>query len=159
MCTLAACGDGASSATNGAISGSVSSSVSAPVTGSVSSSASGSAVAGRTETPDEAIEGPTLLVLGDSISAAYGIQREQGWVYLLQSYLRSNELPLNVVNASISGETTGGGLARLPQSLSEHEPALVIIELGGQRRSARLPGSEHQGEPRAAGEPVQRQRR
>ena len=74
---------------------------------------------------------PKLLVLGDSISAAYGIQREQGWVELLQQHVQTEELPLLIVNASISGETTGGGLARLPQALSDHEPTVVVIELGG----------------------------
>ena len=69
--------------------------------------------------------------MGDSISAAYGIQREQGWVYLLQQRLQEIESPWQVVNASISGETTGGGLARLPQALDAHQPSLIIIELGG----------------------------
>lgn len=77
-------------------------------------------------------EGPaTVLVLGDSISAAYGIQREKGWVSLLQQYVRSIDEEFTVVNASISGETTGGGLARFAQSLAEHQPQVTIIELGG----------------------------
>ena len=71
----------------------------------------------------------TVLVLGDSISAAYGIQREQGWVALLAERLAPHGH--SVVNASISGETTGGGLARLPGALAEHNPDVVIIELGG----------------------------
>jgi acyl-CoA thioesterase-1 len=74
---------------------------------------------------------PTILVMGDSISAAYGIQREEGWVALLEERLRQLNSPWQVVNASISGETTGGGLARLPQAMNTHDPALVIIELGG----------------------------
>jgi len=69
----------------------------------------------------------TVLVFGDSISAGYGIQREQGWVALLAARLPEWQ----VVNASVSGETTGGGLARLPEALARHEPDLVIIELGG----------------------------
>lgn len=73
----------------------------------------------------------TVLVLGDSISAAYGIQREQGWVQLLQERLDGMDPGYRVVNASISGDTTGGGLARLPTALATHDPALVIIELGG----------------------------
>ncbi len=73
----------------------------------------------------------TVLVLGDSISAAYGIQREQGWVHLLQERLADIDPIYLVVNASISGETTGGGLARLPAVLESHDPAVVIIELGG----------------------------
>jgi len=68
-----------------------------------------------------------VLVLGDSISAAYGIAREQGWV----SRLRDRLADWQVINASISGETTGGGLARLPDALAEHQPEVVIIELGG----------------------------
>ncbi len=73
----------------------------------------------------------TVLVLGDSISAAYGIQREQGWVHLLGERLAGIDPVYQVVNASISGETTGGGLARLPAVLATHDPAVVIIELGG----------------------------
>ena len=73
----------------------------------------------------------TVLVLGDSISAAYGIQREQGWVQLLEERLANIDPGYRVVNASISGDTTGGGLARLPAALETHDPALVIIELGG----------------------------
>lgn len=73
----------------------------------------------------------TVLVLGDSISAAYGIQREQGWVQLLGDRLANIDPGYRVVNASISGDTTGGGLARLPAALETHDPALVIIELGG----------------------------
>jgi acyl-CoA thioesterase-1 len=73
----------------------------------------------------------TLLVLGDSISAAYGMSLEQGWVSQLADELRSAGEPWMVVNASISGETTAGGLRRLPALLEEHRPALVIIELGG----------------------------
>ncbi|MFU8815274.1 MAG: arylesterase [Pseudomonadales bacterium] len=75
--------------------------------------------------------GPTILVLGDSISAGYGIQREQTWVSLLEARLASDPEPWRVVNASISGETTGGGLARLPGALEAHDPDVVIIELGG----------------------------
>ena len=73
----------------------------------------------------------TVLVLGDSISAAYGIQRELGWVQLLEQRLSNIDPGYRVVNASISGDTTGGGLARLPAALENHDPALVIIELGG----------------------------
>ncbi len=72
-----------------------------------------------------------IVVMGDSISAAYGIQREQGWVHLLDQRLRTEEAAWQVANASVSGETTGGGLARLPGVLDELHPQLVIIELGG----------------------------
>ena len=74
---------------------------------------------------------PTLLVLGDSISAAYGIQREAGWVQRLEQRLSEREPGWKVVNASVSGETTGGGLARLPAALEAHDPDVVVIELGG----------------------------
>ena len=80
---------------------------------------------------DAPTDGKTVLVVGDSISAAYGLQTENGelgWVDLLAERLRPDH---RVVNASISGDTTGGGLARLPKTLAVHEPDIVIIELGG----------------------------
>jgi|TARA_B110000037_G_scaffold88933_1_gene105348 acyl-CoA thioesterase-1 len=73
----------------------------------------------------------TLLVYGDSLSAFYGIEQEQGWVNLLKSKLRSEKLPVDVVNGSVSGETTTGGLARLPAMLDSYQPELLILELGG----------------------------
>lgn len=76
-------------------------------------------------------EAPRILVLGDSISAAYGMELEQGWVHLLQQRLQLEGYPHRVVNASISGETTAGGLARLPELLQTHAPDVVILELGG----------------------------
>jgi acyl-CoA thioesterase-1 len=76
-------------------------------------------------------DGPAILVLGDSLSAAYGMRVEQGWVSLLQERMRSSGYGYRVVNASASGETTGGALARLPRALEKHRPAVVIIELGG----------------------------
>lgn len=78
-----------------------------------------------------AVQAATILIFGDSISAAYGIQREQGWVALLERRLANQGPQFRVVNASMSGETTGGGLARLPRALEEHDPDLLIIELGG----------------------------
>ena len=72
-----------------------------------------------------------LLVLGDSLSAAYGMPRSQGWVSLLERRLEESRRPWRVVNASISGDTTGQGLKRLPQLLSLYAPQCVIIELGG----------------------------
>ncbi|MCY3640130.1 MAG: arylesterase [Gammaproteobacteria bacterium] len=78
-----------------------------------------------------AVQAATILIFGDSISAAYGIQREQGWVALLERRLANQGPQFRVVNASMSGETTGGGLARLPKALEEHDPDLLIIELGG----------------------------
>jgi acyl-CoA thioesterase I len=77
------------------------------------------------------IEAKTILVIGDSISAGYGIQRDQGWVALLESRVAALQPPHKVVNASISGDTTGGALARLPRTLEIHKPDVVIIELGG----------------------------
>jgi acyl-CoA thioesterase-1 len=72
----------------------------------------------------------TILVLGDSISAAYGMSLDKGWVALMAAQLAKEHPQYAVVNASISGETTAGGLRRLPQLLEQHEPRLVIIELG-----------------------------
>lgn len=79
---------------------------------------------------------PVLLVLGDSLSAEYGLQRGAGWVGLLADRLRSSTPQWNgpqysVVNASISGDTTSGGRTRLPTLLKQHRPAVVVIELGG----------------------------
>ena len=76
-------------------------------------------------------ENLTLLIYGDSLSASYGIDQEQGWVNLLKSKLLSEEWPVDVVNGSVSGETTTGGLARLPAMLDSYQPALLILELGG----------------------------
>ena len=73
----------------------------------------------------------TIVVLGDSLSAGYGIKVEQGWVRLLEQRLASEGYGYRVVNASVSGETTQGGLARLPRALETHKPAIVIVELGG----------------------------
>jgi acyl-CoA thioesterase-1 len=74
---------------------------------------------------------PTLLVVGDSLSAEYGIARGRGWVALLQQKLQADKFQWQVINASISGDTTAGGLARLPALLKQHQPQLVVIELGG----------------------------
>ena len=74
---------------------------------------------------------PAILVLGDSISAGYGLANGEGWVALLQARLRTQGYGHRVVNASVSGETTTGGLARLPRALALHRPAIVVIELGG----------------------------
>lgn len=71
------------------------------------------------------------LVVGDSISAAFGLDTTQGWVALLQKRLDQQGKRIQVVNASISGDSSAGGLARLPALLAEHRPALVMIELGG----------------------------
>jgi acyl-CoA thioesterase I len=72
----------------------------------------------------------SILVLGDSLSAAYGIKPAQGWVALLQKRLQDQGYGQRVVNASVSGETSSGGLQRLPRALQLHKPGIVIIELG-----------------------------
>ncbi len=72
----------------------------------------------------------TILVVGDSLSAAHGIPTDQGWVSLLEQRLKRRGFETPVVNASISGDATSGGLARLPAALEVHDPDLVIIELG-----------------------------
>ena len=75
--------------------------------------------------------GGPILVLGDSLSAEYGLKRGTGWVALLEKRLEQEGHRLAVVNASISGDTTAGGLSRLPALLAQHQPQLVVIELGG----------------------------
>lgn len=73
---------------------------------------------------------PVILVFGDSLSAGYGLKTSQAWPSLLQQRLDNNKQNWHVVNASISGETSVGGLARLPPALAQHKPAIVILELG-----------------------------
>ncbi len=73
----------------------------------------------------------TILVLGDSLSAAYGINIDYGWVSLLQNRLTQEKQPYRVINASISGDTSIGGLNRLPLLLNQYQPEIVIVELGG----------------------------
>ena len=85
-------------------------------------------------------EAPVILVFGDSISAGYGLPHvEQGWVELLKTRLKAQGYGYQVVNASVSGETTAGGLARLPRALELHHPGIVIIELGGNDGLRALP--------------------
>ena len=74
---------------------------------------------------------PAILIVGDSLSAGYGLEPGESWVTLLQNRLSSEGYEHTVVNASISGDTTGGGLRRLPRALDIHRPGIVIIELGG----------------------------
>ena len=82
---------------------------------------------------------PVILVLGDSLSAGYGLDAQTGWVALLQRRLDSEAYDYRVVNASVSGDTTSGGLARLPPALDRHKPAIVLIELGGNDGLRALP--------------------
>jgi len=85
-------------------------------------------------------EAPVILVFGDSISAGYGLAHvEQGWVELLKTRLSALGYGYQVVNASVSGETTAGGLARLPRALELHHPKIVILELGGNDGLRALP--------------------
>ena len=85
-------------------------------------------------------ETPVILVFGDSISAGYGLAHvEQGWVELLKTRLKALGYGYEVVNASVSGETTAGGLARLPRALELHLPKIVVIELGGNDGLRALP--------------------
>ncbi len=80
-----------------------------------------------------------VLVVGDSLSAEYGLQRGKGWVALLQERLQAEKVQARVVNASISGDTTSGGRSRLPALLRQHSPAVVVIELGGNDALRGLP--------------------
>ena len=73
----------------------------------------------------------TVVVLGDSLSAGYGLRIQESWVHLLEQRLAAQGYEYRVVNASVSGETTQGGLARLPRVLETHKPDVVIVELGG----------------------------
>ena len=81
----------------------------------------------------------TLLVLGDSLSAEYGLKRGSGWVALLEQKLQAEKIGARVVNASISGDTSSGGRARLPALLVQHQPTLVVIELGANDALRGLP--------------------
>lgn len=81
----------------------------------------------------------TLLVVGDSVSAEYGLKRGSGWVALLEQRLAKEKIAVTVVNASISGDTTSGGRSRLPALLTQNKPSHVIIELGGNDALRGLP--------------------
>lgn len=81
----------------------------------------------------------TILVVGDSLSAEYGLARGSGWVALLEKRLKEQKSPAHVVNASISGDTTSGGRSRLPALLAQHKPDVVVIELGANDALRGLP--------------------
>src|SRR3954470_9008323 len=87
---------------------------------------------------------PVILVVGDSLSAEYGLKRGSGWVALLEGRLAQEKIPAKVVNASISGDTTSGGRARLPALLAQHQPTHVVLELGANDalRGLPVPGTE-----------------
>ena len=86
-----------------------------------------------------AAQAPVILVVGDSLSAEYGLKPGDGWVALLQKRLAEQKKPQRVVNASISGDTTSGGRSRLPAALRTHKPAIVVLELGGNDALRGLP--------------------
>jgi acyl-CoA thioesterase I len=94
--------------------------------------------------PARSAEPPVILVLGDSLSAGYGLAPGQGWVALLQQRLKKEGYGHRVVNASVSGETTDGGVARLDRALATHKPGIVILELGGNDGLRGLPVSRVQ---------------
>ncbi len=89
--------------------------------------------------PAAAAASPLILVVGDSLSAEYGLKRGGGWVALLEERLKKDKVPARVVNASISGDTTSGGRSRLPALLKQHKPTVVVIELGGNDALRGLP--------------------
>lgn len=91
---------------------------------------------------DVAASERTLLVFGDSLSAAFGIRPDQGWVALLAQRLQTQGYGYQIVNASVSGETSGGGLERLPRALKLHHPQIVILELGANDGLRGLPPGE-----------------
>ncbi|WP_418236054.1 arylesterase [Comamonas serinivorans] len=107
-----------------------------------SAHAAGGARSGAAPQPGGAgavASGPRILVLGDSLSAEYGLRRGTGWVALLAQRLQQAGRPEQVVNASISGDTTSGGRARLAALLKQHQPQVLVIELGGNDALRGLP--------------------
>jgi acyl-CoA thioesterase I len=91
------------------------------------------------QAPANAASASTILVVGDSLSAEYGLKRGTGWVPLLEKQILAEKKTAKVVNASISGDTTSGGRSRLPALLAQHKPATVVIELGGNDALRGLP--------------------
>lgn len=101
-----------------------------------------SGLAGASPQPTAKHAGPTILVFGDSLSAAFGIPRESGWVQLLAKRLEAAKSPYRVVNASVSGETSAGGRTRLPEVLRAHRPAVLVLALGANDGLRGLPPAE-----------------
>jgi acyl-CoA thioesterase-1 len=95
--------------------------------------------AGHGERAAAAATKKTLLVLGDSLSAEYGLARGSGWVALLEQRLAKEKIAAGVINASISGDTTSGGRSRLPALLKQHQPSHLVVELGGNDALRGLP--------------------
>lgn len=87
----------------------------------------------------QGLKTPVVLIVGDSLSAEYGLKRGTGWVALLEKKLADEKLAARVVNASVSGDTTAGGRSRLPALLAQHQPSVVIVELGGNDALRGLP--------------------
>jgi len=85
---------------------------------------------------------PVILVLGDSLSAGYGLPPKSGWVWLLERRLGERRYPFRVVNAGVSGDTTAGGVSRLPALLKRHSPAVLILELGANDGLRGIPFAE-----------------
>ncbi len=102
-------------------------------------SPSTTAAGGSSSVAAQASGPPVVLVLGDSLSAEYGLERSSGWVGLLAARLQAERYDYRIVNASISGETTSGGLARIDELLTRERPAIVIVELGGNDALRGLP--------------------
>ena len=94
---------------------------------------------GQSSSALAAVSPPPILVLGDSLSAAYGIPPDAGWVALLRTRLQDSTPAREVINASISGETSSGGLTRISKLLAEHKPGLVMLELGANDALRGLP--------------------
>ncbi|MDP1534292.1 MAG: GDSL-type esterase/lipase family protein, partial [Rubrivivax sp.] len=93
----------------------------------------------QAQAPAAAAARDTVLIVGDSLSAEYGLKRGTGWVPLLEKQLAVDKKSARVVNASISGDTTSGGRSRLPALLIQHKPSVVVIELGGNDALRGLP--------------------
>jgi len=110
-----------------------------PLAALLATAALGAVPAVQAQAPASAAQGDTLLVVGDSLSAEYGLKRGTGWVPLLEKQIAGEKKSAKVVNASISGDTTSGGRSRLPALLAQHKPTVVVIELGGNDALRGLP--------------------
>ncbi|SDM35072.1 arylesterase [Polaromonas sp. JS666] len=110
-----------------------------PLAALLAAAALGAVPAVQAQAPASAAQGDTLLVVGDSLSAEYGLKRGTGWVPLLEKQIAGEKKSAKVVNASISGDTTSGGRSRLPALLAQHKPTVVVIELGGNDALRGLP--------------------
>lgn len=115
------------------------SSIAAAVVGPIAAPAALAQPAPARKQQQQQQRGDLILVLGDSLSAEYGIARGTGWVALLEKKLAQEKIAATVVNASVSGETTSGGRSRLPALLAQHRPSHVVIELGGNDALRGLP--------------------